>query len=291
MTDVTDRLRSLYRTGSAEILLLTSSGTGGLESVVQNLFSPGDEVIVPLAGFFSLRWQRLATAYGLTVHTTDDPWGTRLDPDGLAAALASHPGTKAVLLTHSETSTGVIQPIEALASVARDAGALVVVDVVSSLGAVPFAFDEWGIDVAVGGSQKPCRPARHRVRRHQRARRAAAENATLPSSTSTGANTGPSRRFRTRRTRGPAISVMQGLHAALGCYFQDGVEAALARHRRLSRAVKDGVRAIGLDLFGDGLEDNWTVTAIRAPKGSAPTRSATGSVRTSAVCLRPVRAR
>ena len=80
MTDVTDRLRSLYRTGSAEILLLTSSGTGGLESVVQNLFSPGDEVLVPLAGFFSQRWQRLATAYGLTVHTTDDPWGTQARP-------------------------------------------------------------------------------------------------------------------------------------------------------------------------------------------------------------------
>ena len=269
MTDVTDRLRSLYRTGSAEILLLTSSGTGGLESVVQNLFSPGDEVLVPLAGFFSQRWQRLATAYGLMVHTTDDPWGTRLDPGGLAAALASHPGTKAVLLTHSETSTGVIQPIEALASVARDAGALVVVDVVSSLGAVPFAFDEWAIDVAVGGSQKAlsASPGIAFVAISERAR-AVAEDATLPKFY-----------FDWREYRAfaalpypenpwtPAISVMQGLHAALELYFQDGVEAALARHRRLSRAVKDGVRAIGLDLFGEGLEDNWTVTAIRAPEG------------------------
>ena len=269
MTDVTDRLRSLYRTGSAEILLLTSSGTGGLESVVQNLFSPGDEVLVPLAGFFSQRWQRLATAYGLTVHTTDDPWGTRLNPDDLAAALAAHPDTKAVLLTHSETSTGVIQPIEALASVARDAGALVVVDVVSSLGAVPFAFDEWGIDVAVGGAQKAlsASPGIAFLAISERAR-AAAEDATLPKFY-----------FDWREYRvfaalpypenpwTPAISVMQGLHAALELYFQDGVEAALARHRRLSRAVKDGVRAIGLDLFGDGLEDNWTVTAIRAPEG------------------------
>ena len=181
----------------------------------------------------------------------------------------SHPGTKAVLLTHSETSTGVIQPIEALASVARDAGALVVVDVVSSLGAVPFAFDEWAIDVAVGGSQKAlsASPGIAFVAISERAR-AVAEDATLPKFY-----------FDWREYRAfaalpypenpwtPAISVMQGLHAALELYFQDGVEAALARHRRLSRAVKDGVRAIGLDLFGEGLEDNWTVTAIRAPEG------------------------
>jgi aspartate aminotransferase-like enzyme len=269
MSDVTQRLRTLYRTSSAEIFLLTSSGTGGLESVVQNLFSPGDEVLVPLAGFFSQRWQRLAAAYGLTVHTTEHDWGTRLDPAGLAAALAEHPGTKAVLLTQSETSTGVIQPIEQLAEVAREAGALVAVDVVSSLGAVPFDFDAWGIDVAVGGSQKAlsASPGIAFVAVSDRGREAA-ERATLPKFY-----------FDWREYRAfaslpypenpwtPAISVMQGLHAALELYFQDGVEVALARHRMLSRAVKDGVRAIGLDLFGEGLNDNWTVTAIRAPEG------------------------
>ncbi|MEP6758889.1 MAG: alanine--glyoxylate aminotransferase family protein [Actinomycetota bacterium] len=269
MSDVTDRLRTLYRTSSAEIFLLTSSGTGGLESAVQNLFSPGDEVFVPLAGFFSQRWQRLATAYGLTAHTTEDEWGTRLDPAKVADALAAHPGTKAVLLTQSETSTGVIQPIERLAAVAREAGALVVVDVVSSLGAVPFDFDAWGVDVAVGGSQKAlsASPGIAFVAVSGRAREVA-EHATLPKFY-----------FDWREYRAfaslphpenpwtPAISVMQGLHAALELFFQDGVDGALARHRRLSRGVKDGVRAIGLDLFGDGLEDNWTVTAIRAPEG------------------------
>ena len=269
MRDVTDRLRELYRTEAAEILLMTSSGTGGLESAIQNCFSPGDEVFVPLAGFFSQRWQRLAEAYGLTVHTTDDPWGTRIDPPKVADALAAHPGTKAVLLTQSETSTGVIQPIEALARVANDAGVLVVVDVVSSLGAVPVEFDGWGLDVAVGGSQKAlsASPGIAFAAVSPRAA-AAAETATNP-------------RFyfdwREYRRFGslphpenpwtPAISVMQGLQAALTLYFQDGVDVALERHRRLSRAVKDGVRAIGLDLFGEGLDENWTVTAIRAPEG------------------------
>src|SRR3954452_3457964 len=151
MREVTGRLREVYRTDAAEIFLLTSSGTGGLESAFQNLLPPGDEVFVPLAGFFSQRWQRLVPAYGLIVHTSDDPWGTRLDPDAFRDRLGAHPNVKAVLLTQSEASTAVIQPVRELAAVAREAGALVVADVVSSLGAVPFAFDDWAIDVAVGG--------------------------------------------------------------------------------------------------------------------------------------------
>jgi serine---pyruvate transaminase len=269
MRDVTARLRELYRTDRAKIFLLTSSGTGGLESAIQNCFSPGDEVLVPLAGFFSQRWQRAAEAFGLTVHTLDEDWGTRLDPATVASALAERAGIKAILLTHSETSTGVIQPVEELARVANDAGVMVVVDVVSSLGAVPFAFDEWGIDVAVGGSQKAlsATPGIAFV--------AVSERAWAVSE----ASTNPRFYFDWREYERfaalpepenpwtPAISVMQGLHAALELYFQDGVDAAMRRHERLSRAVKDGARALGLDLFGQGLERNWTVTAIRAPEG------------------------
>ena len=269
MRDVTSRVRELYRTPEARIFLLTSSGTGGLESAIQNVCSPGDEVLVPLAGFFSDRWRRLAEAFGLTVHTSDHEWGTRLTGPMLAEALAAHPGTKAVLLTHSETSTGVIHPVEELAGVARDAGVLVIADVVSSLGAVPFEFDGWAIDVAVGGSQKAlsASPGIAFVAVSERAW-AVAE-----------ASHGPRFYFDWREYERfaelaepenpwtPAISVMQGLHAALELYFQDGVDGAMQRHRRLSRAVKDGARALGLDLFGEGLEHNWTVTAIRAPEG------------------------
>jgi aspartate aminotransferase-like enzyme len=269
MTDVTERLKTLYRTTTADVLLMTSSGTGGLESAIQNCFSPGDEVFVPLAGFFSQRWQRLAEAYGLTVRTVEEPWGTKLDPAKVALALAEHPGVKGVLLTQSETSTGVIQPIEGLARVAREAGALVLVDAVSSLGAVPFAFDEWGIDVAVSGSQKAlsASPGIAFVAISERAW-AASETATLPRFYF---DWREYRRFadlpHPENPWTPAISVMQGLQAALHLYFQDGLDGALERHRMLSRAVKDGARAMGLDLFGEGLEDNWTVTAIRAPEG------------------------
>ena len=268
MRDVTDRLKDLYRTSTADVLLMTSSGTGGLESAIQNCFSPGDDVFVPLAGYFADRWKRLAEAYGLTVHTIEYEWGTKIRPDEVAAALAEHP-VKAVLLTQSETSTGVIQPIEALSRIAVEAGALVVVDVVSSLGAVPFAFDAWGVDVAVGGSQKAlsASPGIAFVALSERAW-AARETATNPrfyfdwSMYKQYASLADPENPWT-----PAISVMQGLQAALRLYFQDGIDVALLRHATLSRAVKEGVQALGLDLFGEGLEDNWTVTAIRAPEG------------------------
>ena len=269
MTDVTERLKALYKTDRADVLLMTSSGTGGLESAVQNCFSPGDEVFVPLAGFFAQRWQQLAEAYGLVVHTIEEPWGTKLDPSKVSDALAEHPETKAVLLTHSETSTGVIQPIEGLARAAHDAGAMVIVDAVSSLGAVPFEFDGWDIDVAISGSQKAlsASPGIAFVALGDRAW-AASETATNPRFYF---DWRIYRRFahlpHPENPWTPAISVMQGLHAALELYYQDGLEGALERHQMLSRAVKEGVRALGLDLFGEGLDENWTVTAIRAPDG------------------------
>ena len=268
MRDVTARLTELYRTESADVLLMTSSGTGGLESAIQNVFSPGDEVLVPLAGFFSERWRALATAMGLGVRAVEQDWGAKVDPALFADALAEHP-VKAVLLTQSETSTGVIQPVEELARAANDAGAMVVVDVVSSLGAVPFEFDAWGIDVAVGGSQKAlsATPGLSFVAISDRAWEAHA-TATCPRFYF---DWSIYKRFAElpdpENPWTPAISVMQGLHAALELYFQDGIEAAHARHEMLSRAVKEGVKALGLDLFGEGLDRNWTVTAIRAPDG------------------------
>jgi serine---pyruvate transaminase len=267
MREIGGRLKELFRT-SSDVLIMTSSGTGGLESAIQNVFSPGDEVVVPDAGFFAHRFVELGRAYGLSVRTIDYEWGRRVSGADLAAELARRPA-KAVLLTQSETSTGVIQPIEELAAAANESGALVIVDVVSSLGAVPFEFDGWGIDVAVGGSQKAlsASPGVAFVAVSERAWEAS-RSATCPKFYFEWATY---RRFADlpdpENPWTPAISVLQGLRAALELYFQDGVDAALARHRTLSRAVKEGVEALGLDLFGEGLDDNCTVTAIRAPEG------------------------
>jgi aspartate aminotransferase-like enzyme len=267
LREVSERLQVLYKT-EGDVVVITASGTGGLESAIANCFSPGDEVLVPLAGYFAERFAKIARAYGLTVRTVDYEWGRTVKAADVAAALAER-SAKAVLLTHSETSTGVVHDVQAIARAAKDTGALVLVDVVSSLGAVPFDMDGWGIDVAIGGSQKALSgsPGLAFVAVAEAAWAAQAE-AACP-------------RFyfdwATYRTYSslpdpenpwtPAISVLQGLRRALELYFQDGPEAAFARHALLSRAIKEGARALGLDLFGEDLERAWTVTAIRAPEG------------------------
>ncbi len=267
LREVTEGLKRLFRT-EGDVLVLTASGTGGLESAVANCFSPGDAVLVPLAGFFAERWAALARAYGLDVRTVDYEWGQTVKAGDLAAALDQAPA-RAVLLTQSETSTGVVHDVEALARVAKDRGALVVVDAVSSLGAVPLDVDGWGIDVAVGGSQKAlsASPGLAFVAVSEAAWAAHAEARNPRFYFDWGAY----RQFyalpEPENPWTPAISVLQGLRAALQLYYGDGPEAAFARHELLSRAVKEGIRALGLDLFGEDPERAWTVTAVRAPEG------------------------
>src|SRR6266536_3039006 len=144
------RLKQVFRT-SSEVLLFTCSGTGAMESAVANLCSPGDRVVVVSAGAFGERWQKLTVAYGCDVQAVEYEWGETPRAEDLAARLDELGGAKAVFLTHSETSTGVVCDLQALAAAARPSGGLVVVDAVSSLGAVPLEPDAWGIDVVASG--------------------------------------------------------------------------------------------------------------------------------------------
>lgn len=264
---VTDQLKRLYKTDN-DVLLFTSSGTGGLESAVANLFSPGDRVVVPVAGYFGERFAKLATAFGLDVHRIDYEWGSAIEPSDVEAALSERPA-RGVLVQQSETSTGVIHDVEAIAAITKAAGALVAVDCVSSLGAVPFECDAWGIDVAIGGSQKALSgtpgvsftaisPAAWEASKEAKLPKFYFDWAAYKKSYELDDPESPFT---------PAISLIMGLEAGLAVYFRDGAEAALARHRLLSGAVKEGVRALGLDLFGDSPERAWAVTAIRAPDG------------------------
>src|ERR671937_922617 len=146
------RLQEVYRT-QFDVLLFTASGTGAFESSVANLVSPGDRVLVLSAGNFGERWAALAKAYAADlVHVRLD-WGETPEPEDLRSALADAGDVRVVYLVHSETSTGVVADVQALAAVAKEAGALVVVDAVSSLRAVPLQTDAWGIDVLVSGAQ------------------------------------------------------------------------------------------------------------------------------------------
>src|SRR4051812_15753748 len=141
---------------TSDIAMITTAGTGGLEAAVVNTLSPGDRVLGVSIGSFGDRFAKIARTYGADVTKIDVDWGQAADPDVLRAELERSPGYTAVLLTHNETSTGVMNPIEALAAVVHEAApdALILVDSVSGLGAVPFEMDAWGVDVVVTGSQK-----------------------------------------------------------------------------------------------------------------------------------------
>ncbi len=137
-----------------EVLLLTTSGTGGMEAVAAGLFSPGDRVLVPVSGKFSERWAEIGEALGLSVERLSLPWGEVLDPEAIAARVT--PDTRGLFLTHSETSTGVLNPVAEIAKAAREKNSelLVIVDAVTSLFLTPFGLDAMGLDAAVSGSQK-----------------------------------------------------------------------------------------------------------------------------------------
>ncbi len=222
LREVTEGLQEILQT-KGEVLTFASSGTGGLESAIQNLFSPGDRVIAPVAGYFGERFAKIAAAYGLDVRRIDYEWGRAVRPEDVEAALAEAPA-KAVLVQHSETSTGVIHDVEAIGRVTREAGTLLVVDVISSLGAVPYDGDGWGVDVAVGGSQKAlmATPGLAFVSVSEAAWRAV-EEARNPrfyfdwrSYRDSYALADPESPYT------PAISLVAGLRAALRLYFAEG---------------------------------------------------------------------
>jgi len=264
-SDCLARLREVFRTES-EVLLFGGSGTGAMESAVANLCSPGEPVLVVSAGYFGERWVGLARAYGADVDHLRYAWGEIPSPADVSARLRERPAT-AVFLTHSETSTGVVTDLQPFAVAAREAGALSVVDAVSSLGAVPLDTDAWGIDVVASGAQKALMtpPGLAMV---------SASSAAWEQSASAS-----SPRFywdweRTRKGQAtldapvtPPVSLVAGLDVALTMLLEEGLEAAFERHVRLGRACREGLKAMGLELFSPDEDSSAVVTAARAPEG------------------------
>ncbi len=258
------RLKEVFRT-EGDVLLFGSAGTGAMESAVANLCSPGDRVLIVSAGHFGERWRAIASSYGTSVETLEYAWGEVPNADDLAARLADVGSAKAVFLTHSETSTGVVCDLQALATVASEHGALSVIDAVSSLGAVPVETDAWGLDVVLSGSQK--------------ALMTPPGLAMVSASEQAWAARGDSPRVyfdweRTRKAQGaldapftPPVSIVAGLDVALGLLLDAGLEAVLERHVRLGRACREGAKAMGLELFSPDEDRSAVVTAIRAPEG------------------------
>ena len=259
-----DGLKQVCRTEN-EVLLFTASGTGAFESAAVNLLSPGERVLAVSQGEFGERWQKLAAAYGADVIPLSYGWGETPRPEDLAAALAETPA-ETVFLVHSETSTGVVSDVQALAGVAKEAGALVVVDAVSSLGAVPLETDAWGIDVVVSGSQKELMsPPGLSFATVSAAAWARCERVTTPRFYFDW------RRSRTALEVGstpftPAVATVAALDAAVRLLLDEGLEHAFARHAALGRACREGAKAMGLELFSPDEERSAVVTAILTPE-------------------------
>jgi len=260
------RLAEVYRT-EHDVLMFTASGTGAFESAVANLTSPGDRQLVLSAGNFGERWAGMAKAFGADVVHAKLEWGETPEPEDLRSALDGAGDVRVVYLTHSETSTGVVCDVQALAAVAKEAGALVVVDAVSSLGAVPLETDGWELDVVVSGSQKALMtPPGVAFVSVSPAALAAATSSTTPRYTLDWE--------RTRKAQAkldapftPAVSIVRALDVALGLLLEEGLDAAFDRHARLGRACREGVKAMGLELFSPDDDRSAVVTAVRAPDG------------------------
>ncbi len=258
------RLREVCRTES-DVLLFTASGTGAFESAVVNLVSPGERHLVVSAGSFGERWAAMTSAYGADVDRLEYAWGETPDPDDVRARLAEREA-KAVWVVQSETSTGVIADVQAIAAAAKDAGALVVVDAVSSLGAVPCETDAWGLDVVVSGSQKA-------LMTPPGLGLAAVSEAAFAARGST-----PRFYFDWERTRKaqraldapftPPVSLVAALDVALGLLLDEGLEAVFERHVRLGRAARAGVKAMGLELFSPDEDRSAVVTAVRSAESA-----------------------
>ena len=259
------RLREVFRT-EHEVLVLTASGTGAFESALVNLLSPGEPVLVLSWGEFGERWAKLAAAYRCNVETLAYEWGETPRAEDLERRLAET-GAGVVCLVHSETSTGVVADLEPLVAVCREAGALTVVDAISSVGAVPLESDAWGVDVVVTGSQKALMtpPGLGFVSVSDRAWEKSA-GATLPRFYFDWTRIRASQEKDTTAFT-PAVSTVVALDVALGRLLADGLDAAYARHAALGRACRAGVKAMGLDLYSPDDDRSAVLTAVLTPEG------------------------
>ena len=257
------------------VLPIHATGRGALEATIANLFSPGDEIAVCCNGRFGGLWARIAESLGLVVHRVATDWERDVDPREVEQTLSEHPKVRAVALPHSDTSTGVANDIRAIAAVARARGALVLVDGVSSIGGMPFAFDEWEVDVAVTASQKclMSSPGLSFAVVSERAR-ATGRAARLPHRYW---DFEEIRREVTRpkpETPGtPPVHLVLQVVEALRMIHTEGHEAVYARHDTMARMVRDGIASFGLTLQCPALRRrSTTLTGISLPPRLSPDR-------------------
>ncbi|NJR68833.1 MAG: alanine--glyoxylate aminotransferase family protein [Synechococcales cyanobacterium CRU_2_2] len=261
--DVTAGLKWLHQT-TGDVLVVAASGTGAMEAGMVNFLSAGDRVIVSDNGKFGERWVDMARAFGLDVDEIKVDWGKPLNPETFREKLEAdtEKTIKAVVVTHSETSTGVLNDLQTISGYVKSHGALMIVDAVTSLGASPVPVDEWGLDVVCSGSQKGYMmpPGLGFIAVSQKAWQAY-ETAKLPKFYF------DLKAYRKNAAKDltpftPPVNLYFALQAALEMMQAEGLESIFARHERLTRATRAGMQAIGLPLFASDESASTAATAV-----------------------------
>ena len=261
---VGERLKELFGTGQ-DVYTIAGSGTAAMEAAVANICSPGDKVVCVGGGKFGERWGELAAVYGCDVAGVNLKWGQSLSPERAASILEQNPGARALFVTHSETSTGALTDVQAIAALTRETETLLVVDAITSIGVHPFLMDEWGVDVAVSGSQKGCMipPGLAFIAVSERAWPTVEQCASPRYYLDLRAMQKNWAKQTTPFT--PPVSLIRALHAALCMMSDEGLENVHARHARMAEATRAAAKALGLELVAEYPANG--VTAVYAPEG------------------------
>jgi aspartate aminotransferase-like enzyme len=265
-------LRPLFG-ASGDVIPVHASGRGAMEASICNLLSPGDEVLACANGRFGQMWAEIAESFGVIVHRVCTDWGASADPLDVENGLKAHPKSKALLMVHSETSTGVLNNVPAIVRAVRPNGILVMVDCVSSLGGAPVCFDAWDIDVAITASQKCLMSSAGLsfVALSERAW-AASKTARLPRAYfNFEAIRKTLARARPETPGTTPVHLFFQVNEALSMIYEEGLENTFARHKKMGRMVQDWVGQNGFSLANAESEClSPTLTAICAPSGLKP---------------------
>lgn len=262
------RLQPLFGTQNP-IYMITGSGSAGMEAAVCNLVSPQTPVLCLVAGFFAERWVELCNIYGAKVHILQFPWGGGIDPNQVRDYLTKHPEIELIFVVHNESSTTVLNDIEAISRARGNHDALLVVDAISSLGGVPCEMDQWGLDIVVTASQKCLMtpPGTVYISVSERARKymdnCQANRFYLDL-----------RRYEQFLEKDetpftPNIHNVLALEEALNLIEAEGLERIFARHRLMRDMLRAGVRAVGLELLVADQDASPTVTGIKIPNADS----------------------
>jgi alanine-glyoxylate transaminase/serine-glyoxylate transaminase/serine-pyruvate transaminase len=274
MDETRELTRAVFRTKNELTLAVSGTGSAGMEACVVNLIEPGDEMIVGVNGVFGTRMRDVAQRAGATVHAIEAEWGTIIEPQQVADALRAHPRTKVLGIVHAETSTGAHQPLEEISKLVHDAGALLLVDTVTSLGGHDVRVDEWRIDACYSGTQKclSCPPGLSPVTFSPAAvevidRRKTKVQSWYLDMTLVRQYWGQERFYH----HTAPINMTYALREALRIILEEGLDPRIARHALHHRALRAGLAAMGIDYIPKySLATLNAITIPASGTGAAP---------------------